>query len=81
MGESCYRLLTKNGEFIYLRTRGVLEVDKQLGTVKTFICSNTLVDQAQGEHLIKLMKEKYKASIAPLMEQVPQKPLLVSFIL
>ncbi|XP_048488596.1 hypoxia-inducible factor 3-alpha isoform X1 [Plutella xylostella] len=76
MGESCYRLLTKNGEFIYLRTRGVLEVDKQLGTVKTFICSNTLVDQAQGEHLIKLMKEKYKESIAPLMEQVPQKPLL-----
>lgn len=42
-GSSCYRLFTKNGGFIYLRTHGYLEFDKDTQTVESFVCVNTLV--------------------------------------
>lgn len=42
-GSSCYRLLSKTGQFIYLRTHGYLEYDKDTQKIVSFICINTLV--------------------------------------
>ena len=61
-GSSCYRLLSRTGQFIYLRTHGFLEVDK-FGIVESFVCVNTLVSEKEGQELIKNMKEKYSALI------------------
>lgn len=58
-GESCYRLMTKNGEFIYLRTRGRLDVDTSSRAVTSFVCTNTEVDEREGKQLIKMMKERF----------------------
>ncbi|XP_011299394.1 hypoxia-inducible factor 1-alpha isoform X2 [Fopius arisanus] len=62
-GSSCYRLLSKTGEFIYLRTHGYLEMDLKTGTFESFVCVNTLVDQDEGEKLIREMKDRYSATI------------------
>ncbi|KAK9744548.1 Helix-loop-helix DNA-binding domain [Popillia japonica] len=61
-GSSCYRLLSRTGQFIYLRTHGFLEVDNT-GTVESFICVNTLVSEKDGLNMIKAMKEKYSALV------------------
>ncbi|XP_063837408.1 circadian locomoter output cycles protein kaput-like isoform X1 [Ostrinia nubilalis] len=60
VGESCYRLMTKNGQFIYMKTRGRLEVDPAHSrAVTSFVCTNTVVDEHEGKHLIKMMKKKF----------------------
>ncbi|KYB28289.1 Circadian locomoter output cycles protein kaput-like Protein [Tribolium castaneum] len=61
-GSSCYRLLSRNGQFIYLRTFGFLEIDDQ-GTVESFVCVNTLVSEQEGLQLINEMKKRYSALI------------------
>ncbi|XP_031767389.2 aryl hydrocarbon receptor nuclear translocator-like protein 2 isoform X2 [Galleria mellonella] len=58
-GESCYRLMTKNGQFIYMRTRGRLDVDHGSRAVTSFVCTNTVVDEKEGQYLIKKMKKKF----------------------
>ncbi|XP_075990646.1 uncharacterized protein LOC142986193 isoform X2 [Anticarsia gemmatalis] len=58
-GESCYRLMTKNGQFIYMRTRGRLDVDQDSRACTSFVCTNTVVDEKEGKHLIKLMRKKF----------------------
>ncbi|XP_070149616.1 uncharacterized protein [Polyergus mexicanus] len=63
-GSSCYRLLTKAGKFIYLRTHGYLEYDKNTKTVESFVCVNTLVSEKEGIQLIKEMKERFAATPA-----------------
>ncbi|XP_011698026.1 PREDICTED: circadian locomoter output cycles protein kaput-like isoform X2 [Wasmannia auropunctata] len=63
-GTSCYRLLTKTGEFIYLRTHGYLEFDKDTQTVESFVCVNTLVSEEEGVGLIKEMKARFSATVA-----------------
>lgn len=62
-GSSCYRLLSRTGQFIYLKTFGFLEIDST-GTVESFICINTLVPEREGESLIREMKHKYSALIS-----------------
>lgn len=67
-GWSCYRLQTRTGKFIYLRTCGYLELDST-GALESFVCVNTLVDEEEGDKLIKDMKERYSVMInasAPL---------------
>ncbi|XP_041986506.1 aryl hydrocarbon receptor nuclear translocator-like protein 1 isoform X2 [Aricia agestis] len=59
VGESCYRLMTKNGQFIYMRTCGQLDVDQASKAVTSFVCTNTVVDEAEGKRLIKNMKKKF----------------------
>ncbi|XP_038216878.1 aryl hydrocarbon receptor nuclear translocator-like protein 1 [Zerene cesonia] len=59
-GESCYRLMTKNGRFIYMRTRGRLDVDKNTNAVTSFVCTNTVVNEDEGKQLIRLMKKRFK---------------------
>ncbi|XP_022907239.1 neuronal PAS domain-containing protein 2-like isoform X2 [Onthophagus taurus] len=61
-GSSCYRLLSRTGQFIYLRTTGYLEIDNT-GTVESFICVNAVVSEREGQELIKQMKERYSALI------------------
>ncbi|XP_012232498.1 uncharacterized protein [Linepithema humile] len=63
-GSSCYRLLTKTGQFIYLRTHGYLEFDKDTQTVESFVCVNTLVSEEEGLRLIMEMKEKFSAIVS-----------------
>ncbi|XP_024942520.1 uncharacterized protein LOC107269431 isoform X6 [Cephus cinctus] len=63
-GMSCYRLLSKTGEFIYLRTHGYLEFDKNTQTVESFVCINTLVPEEEGLELVNDMKTRFSASVS-----------------
>ncbi|XP_068081210.1 aryl hydrocarbon receptor nuclear translocator homolog [Anabrus simplex] len=65
-GSSCYRLMSKSGQFIYLRTHGYLEYDKDTQDVTTFICINTLMTEKEGEDGLKEMKKRFSASIASI---------------
>ncbi|KAJ8737038.1 hypothetical protein PYW07_000309 [Mythimna separata] len=73
-GESCYRLITKNGQFIYMRTRGCLDVDRESRAVTSFVCTNTVVDEEEGKQLIKLMKRKFRLLVnnneGPAIEEI-----------
>jgi PAS domain len=64
MGESCYRLISRTGSFIYLKTRGILEIDEMTREVRSFICINTLVSDEEGRRLVKEMKKKFSAIIS-----------------
>ncbi|XP_029172433.1 circadian locomoter output cycles protein kaput-like isoform X2 [Nylanderia fulva] len=67
---SCYRLLTKTGEFIYLRTHGYLEYDKDTKQVISFVCVNTLVSEDEGVQLIKEMKERFSATVSTVSKNL-----------
>lgn len=58
VGESCYRLIARNGEFIYLRTTGFLDIDHE-NQVGSFVCRNTLVSEDEGVYRIRKMKERF----------------------
>lgn len=62
-GESCYRLITRTGKFIYLKTRGYLEIDKEKNKVQSFICINTLVDEDEGKRRVREMKAKFSVFV------------------
>ena len=75
-GESCYRLMSRSGKFIYLKTRGYLEVDETTHQVHSFICINTLVPEDEGKRLVREMKKKFsvminKAEYAALESDIP----------
>lgn len=61
-GSSCYRLQSRNGQFIYLRTFGFLEIDDK-GIVESFVCVNTLVPEHEGKILNYEMKKRFSALI------------------
>nr|XP_024220020.1 aryl hydrocarbon receptor nuclear translocator-like protein 2 [Halyomorpha halys] len=61
-GWSCYRLHSKNGDYIYLKTHGFLEKDEK-GVIQSFICINTLVPPEDGEKYIAEMKSIYTPMI------------------
>lgn len=63
-GESCYRLMSRTGQFIYLKTRGCLEVDDKTRQVHSFVCINSLVSDDEGKRLIREMKKKFSAIIS-----------------
>ncbi|KAF6200621.1 hypothetical protein GE061_005064 [Apolygus lucorum] len=58
-GKSCYRLMSKTGEYIYIRTHGYLELNEDTHSVQSFVCINTLVSKSEGEAHIKEMKAMY----------------------
>ena len=62
-GESCYRLLSRNGRFIYLNTKGYLEIDKGTNKVHSFVCVNTLLDEEEGKRKVQEMKNKFSIII------------------
>ncbi|KOX81146.1 Neuronal PAS domain-containing protein 2 [Melipona quadrifasciata] len=71
-GSSCYRLTSKTGEPIYLRTHGYLEVDKDSQIVVSLVCINTLVSEEEGIRLMKQMKKRYSATISETMKAMIQ---------
>lgn len=62
-GESCYRLMSRTGQFIYLRTRGYLDIDRDSNQVRSFVCVNALVDEDEGKKLVREMKKKFTIMI------------------
>ncbi|XP_013140025.1 PREDICTED: hypoxia-inducible factor 1-alpha-like isoform X2 [Papilio polytes] len=71
-GESCYRLMTKCGKFVYMRTKGYLEVDKDTGAVTSFVCINRVVDKVEGKQLNMEMKKKYNMLVNNSDETPPE---------
>lgn len=69
-GESCYRLMSRTGKFIYLKTRGYLEIDKATNKVHSFVCINTLVSEEDGKKMVSEMKRKFSIIIDP--NAIPQ---------
>ncbi|XP_076623276.1 uncharacterized protein LOC143342871 isoform X2 [Colletes latitarsis] len=78
-GSSCYRLLSKSGDFIYLRTHGYLEFDKDTQTVESFVCINTLVSEEEGVQLVKQMKKRFSAVVSETTMAMIQNKEDVSF--
>ncbi|XP_017762707.1 PREDICTED: aryl hydrocarbon receptor nuclear translocator-like protein 2 isoform X2 [Eufriesea mexicana] len=71
-GSSCYRLTSKTGESIYLRTHGYLEVDKDTQIAVSLVCINTLVSEEEGIKLMKQMKKRFSATISETMRAMIQ---------
>ncbi|XP_075229135.1 uncharacterized protein LOC142328886 isoform X2 [Lycorma delicatula] len=67
-GSSCYRLMTKTGNFIYLRTYGYLELGEDNETVQSFVCINSLVSEEEGEELIRKMKNLFSPLVTERTE-------------
>ncbi|KAJ9598435.1 hypothetical protein L9F63_010879, partial [Diploptera punctata] len=68
-GSSCYRLLCKTGQYIYMRTHGYLEYDKDTQQIVSFICINTLVPGLRRETLVQEMKTRYSATVMSSRQQ------------
>lgn len=62
-GESYYRLMTRSGQFIYMRTRGFLEIDKNNKQVQSFVCVNSVVSEDYGKKMMEEMKRKYSVLV------------------
>ena len=62
-GESCYRLMARTGQFIYLKTRGYLDIDRDTNQVRSFVCHNILISEEEGKQLIHEMKKKFAIMI------------------
>ncbi|XP_016961627.1 uncharacterized protein LOC108032281 [Drosophila biarmipes] len=73
-GESCYRLLSRNGRFIYLHTKGFLEIDRGSNKVHSFLCVNTLLDEEAGRQKVQEMKEKFSTIIKAEMPTQSSSP-------
>lgn len=61
-GESYYRLMSRSGQFLYMRTRGFLEIDKQKN-VQSFVCVNSVLDEDYGKRMLEEMKRKYSVIV------------------
>lgn len=73
-GESCYRLLSRNGRFIYLHTKGFLDIDSGSNQVHSFLCVNTLLDEEAGRQKVLEMKEKFSTIIKADMPSQTSSP-------
>ncbi|CAH0398413.1 unnamed protein product [Chilo suppressalis] len=62
-GESYYRLMSRSGSFIYMRTRGFLEIDKDTKKVQSFVCVNSVVGVDYGRRMMDEMKRKYSVIV------------------
>lgn len=61
--------MTRTGDFVYLKTRGYLEVDDTSKKVQSFVCINTLVTDDEGRQLVREMKRKF--SVIVEQEELP----------
>ncbi|KAI5644346.1 PAS domain-containing protein [Phthorimaea operculella] len=62
-GESYYRLMSRSGQFIYMRTRGFLEIDKKTKAVQSFVCVNSVISEEYGRRMMDEMKRKYSVIV------------------
>lgn len=56
-----------------MRTRGCLEVDSSTKAVTSFVCTNTVMNATEGQHLIRMMKKKFTLLVNN-NEEPPQEP-------
>lgn len=68
-GESYYRLLSRSGHFVYMRTRGFLEIDRQSNQVQSFVCVNTIIGEDYGKLKMEEMKRKYSVLVDNVKEE------------
>lgn len=61
-GESYYRLMSRSGHFIYMRTRGFLEIDRDK-KVQSFVCVNSVIGEEYGQRMMEEMKRKYSVIV------------------
>ncbi|KOB74415.1 Methoprene tolerant protein 1 [Operophtera brumata] len=69
-GESYYRLMSRSGHFIYMRTRGFLEIDKDTKNVQSFVCVNSVIGEDYGKRMMEEMKRKYSVIVDNEKQQV-----------
>lgn len=62
-GESYYRLMSRSGHFIYMRTRGYLEIDKDTKKVQSFVCVNSVIGEKYGKKMMEDMKRRYSVMV------------------
>lgn len=62
-GESYYRLLTRNGKFIYLHSQGYYDTVDTSRNVYSFVCINTLLDEEEGRYYMEDMKRRFSTII------------------
>lgn len=62
-GESYYRLMSRTGEFLYMRTRGFLEIDSTTKQVQSFVCMNSVIGEDFGKKMLDEMKRKYSVIV------------------
>lgn len=55
--------MARTGQFIYLKTRGYLDIDRDTNEVRSFVCHNTLITEDEGRKLIREMKKKFAVII------------------
>ncbi|KAK6627618.1 hypothetical protein RUM44_010096 [Polyplax serrata] len=70
-GTSVYRLKTKNGEHVYMRTNGYLEFDQNTQSIGSFICVNSLISKEEGEQGIAEMKRRYTPNVLKTLKELP----------
>ncbi|XP_063623954.1 basic helix-loop-helix ARNT-like protein 2 [Cydia splendana] len=68
-GESYYRLMSRTGQFIYMRTRGFLEIDRDTKKVQSFVCVNSVIGDDYGRRMMEEMKRKYSVIVDMSQEQ------------
>mgnify|MGYP007092089478 CR=1 FL=1 len=56
--------MSRTGQFIYLKTRGSLEIDETTRQVHSFVCVNSLVSDEEGRRLVRDMKKKFSAIVS-----------------
>lgn len=62
-GESYYRLMSRSGHFVYMRTRGFLEIDRESKKVQSFVCVNSVISEEYGQRMMEDMKRKYSVIV------------------
>ncbi|KAL0279851.1 UNVERIFIED_CONTAM: hypothetical protein PYX00_001324 [Menopon gallinae] len=62
-GTSTYRLKTKNGEYVYMRTCGYLEFDQNTQSIMSFICVNSLITKEEGEKGLEEMRRRFTPNV------------------
>jgi hypothetical protein len=55
--------MTRTGQFIYLKTRGYLEVDNVSNKAHSFVCINSLVSEDEGKKLVREMKKNFSVLV------------------
>ncbi|CAH0767008.1 unnamed protein product [Bemisia tabaci] len=68
-GLSCYRLKTKTGKFIHMRTLGFV-VQNDEGQAETFICINTLITEEEFNSEFAALRQRF----TPMIENQSEEP-------
>uniref|UniRef100_W8B7X8 Circadian locomoter output cycles protein kaput n=1 Tax=Ceratitis capitata TaxID=7213 RepID=W8B7X8_CERCA len=62
-GESFYRLVTRNGNYIYLHSKGYYDYVGGKRDIYSFVCVNTLLSEEEGRYYIDMMKKSFSTIV------------------